>query len=406
MFYDVSCNATDVTVTVKRAELSVNDVSATEGDSGTQTYTFTVSLNQARPDLAISVGWATSPGTATSPDDFTAASGPLSWVAGEGSSKTFGVTVKGDTLDEPDEAFSVALSGATNAYINDGTGTGTIVDNDPPPTVSINDVTLTEGQSGTKAFTFTISLSAASGKATSVNWASADGTATQPGDYTAASGTANFTAGTTQQQVTVNVNGDVAAESDETFTVNLASPVDLTVNDGTGTGTITNDDFVPAITGFQPLAQVVKKPMTILGSGFTGTTQIAFAKAGGGTVNAATFNVTDDGHITVSVPNGATTGPVSVTNPTGTGISPTAFKVKPKIKVFSPTTGPVGTLVTITGTSFTGATKVQFGTKAATFTVVTDGKITATVPSGAVTAPIIVTTAGGKGKSKVSFTVS
>src|SRR5262249_9334598 len=161
---------------------------------------FTVSLNQARPDLAISVGWASSAGTATAPADFTNGSGTLNWIAGDGTSKTFGVSVKGDTLDEPDEAFSVALSGAANAYINDASGTGTIVDNDPPPTVSINDVTLTEGQSGTKAFTFTISLSAASGKATSVNWASADGTATQPSDYTAASGTANFSIGTTAQQ--------------------------------------------------------------------------------------------------------------------------------------------------------------------------------------------------------------
>jgi hypothetical protein len=91
--------------------------------------------------------------------------------------------------------------------------------------------------------TFMISLSTAAAGAVSVDWATADGTATVAGaDYIAASGTVNFTAGQTSQPVMVQVNGDTAIESDEAFTVNLTNPVGATLADGQGVGTIVNDD--------------------------------------------------------------------------------------------------------------------------------------------------------------------
>jgi hypothetical protein len=161
---------------------------------------------------------------------------------------------------------------------------------------------------------------------------------------------------------------------------------------------------VPVVTGYNPVAQKVGKTFQILGSGFTGTFQVAMAKAGGGTVNAA-FTVDSDVQITATVPNLAITGTVSVTNGGGTGVGP-VFKVKPTLKSFDPTGGPVGTVVTITGKAFTGATKVQFNGVNASFTVVSYTKITATVPAGATTGPITVITPGGKAKSKTNFIVT
>src|SRR5205823_4113687 len=111
---------------------------------------------------------------------------------------------------------------------------------------------------------------------------------------------------------------------------------------------------VPVVSGFSPASGVVGASVTVTGSGFTGASAVAF----NGT--SATFSFVNDSQISTSVPNGATTGKISVTTPGGTGLSGTAFKVKPKISGFTPTSGPVGTSVTISGSAFTGATAVTF----------------------------------------------
>src|SRR5207244_4224736 len=95
------------------------------------------------------------------------------------------------------------------------------------------------------------------------------------------------------------------------------------------------------------------------------------------------------------VPPNATTGPISVTTAGGTASSPSTFKVSPKIDSLSPTSGLPGASITLTGTSFTGATAVRFGAAIAVFTVDTDSTIRATVPATASTGPISVTTPGG-----------
>src|SRR5581483_3298963 len=117
---------------------------------------------------------------------------------------------------------------------------------------------------------------------------------------------------------------------------------------------------------------------------------------------------------TATVPSGATSGPISVTTPNGTGTSAASFTVTgggggspPTVTSFSPTSGPVGTSVSISGTNFTGATAVGFnGTAATSFTVNSATSITATVPSGATSGPISVTTPNGTGTSAASFTVT
>ena len=221
------------------ARLSVNDVSVTEGNSGTVNATFTVSSSNAS-DRAMSVNYSTADDTAVSPGDYTGGSGTLTFAAGE-TSKIVTVAVKGDTKDENDETFNVNLTAAVNATITDPQGVGTIID-DESTTLSINDVTVTEGDSGTSAATFTVSLSTDSDRTVTVSAASANDTATAPNDYLAASGTLTFAPGETSKTFSVAVNGDLVDELTERFFVNLSGATNASISDGQGIGTITDDD--------------------------------------------------------------------------------------------------------------------------------------------------------------------
>jgi uncharacterized repeat protein (TIGR03803 family) len=146
----------------------------------------------------------------------------------------------------------------------------------------------------------------------------------------------------------------------------------------------------------------VGKTVEILGQGFTGATGVSF----GGTP-ATTFTVSSDTYLTATVPAGALTGSVTVTTPGGTLTSNRTFRVIPQIKSFSPTSGPVGTSVVITGVSLTQTTAVTFGgVKATSFTVNSDIQVTATVPTGAKTGKIAITTLGGTATSSTTFTVT
>jgi uncharacterized repeat protein (TIGR03803 family) len=145
-----------------------------------------------------------------------------------------------------------------------------------------------------------------------------------------------------------------------------------------------------------PISGKVGTAVTILGQNLTGTASVTF----NGT--PAAFTVVSDTEITTTVPVGATTGPVVA----GALSSNVVFRVTPMILRFSPRSGPVGTIVAITGQSFTGATSVTFGGVKASFTVNSDTQITATVPTGAKTGKITVTTPGGKATSPRAFTVN
>jgi hypothetical protein len=144
----------------------------------------------------------------------------------------------------------------------------------------------------------------------------------------------------------------------------------------------------------------VGRTVQILGQGFTGTTRVSFH----GT--SATFTVVSNTFLTTVVPAGATTGVITVSTPGGSLKSSRKFLVVPSITTFSPPSGPVGTPVTITGASFTGARKVTFAGVSTTFTVDSDTQISTTVPVGAATGKIQVTTPGGKVKSATDFTVT
>lgn len=145
-----------------------------------------------------------------------------------------------------------------------------------PPTLSIASASTTEGNSGTKPLTFTVTLSAAASSTVTVHFTTADGTATAGSDYTAASGTLTFAAGETSKTLSVTIAGDKTVEPDETFTVTLSGAVGATISAATATGTILNDDTGPgAEEGWTSHASVGGLTLTLQvtsdwGSGFQG----------------------------------------------------------------------------------------------------------------------------------------
>src|SRR5204863_62476 len=123
--------------------------------------------------------------------------------AGE-TSKIVIVPVKGDLLNEPDETFLLKLSNASNAVIDCAQAVGTIINDDAAPVLAINDVSVVEGNSGTTNAVLTVSLSAATAQTVTVNYATANGTATAGTDYVSTNGTLTFLPGQTSQTITVN----------------------------------------------------------------------------------------------------------------------------------------------------------------------------------------------------------
>jgi hypothetical protein len=136
----------------------------------------------------------------------------------------------------PDLAVTNSSSNTVSVLLNDGDWTP------HAPSLRIGDVTRTEGNTGTRAASFTVILSSASTETITVAYATADGTATAGSDYQATSGTLTFAPGETSKTVTVQVIGDRLPEPNETFVVNLRSPTNAPIADGQGVGTIVDDE--------------------------------------------------------------------------------------------------------------------------------------------------------------------
>jgi chitinase len=179
--------------------------------------------------------------TATAGSDYQAASGTLTIPAGQ-TTGTITVSVIGDRIGEQNETFVVNLSGATNASIVDSQGVGTIVDDEPR--LSINNMSIKEGNSGTKVMTFNVTLSAAYDQPVTVHYATQDSSATvADNDYVATSGTLAFAAGQTSQTISVVIKGDRKTETDEYFNVVLSSvSSNALIDNAYGWCTILDDD--------------------------------------------------------------------------------------------------------------------------------------------------------------------
>ncbi|HJP65666.1 MAG TPA: Calx-beta domain-containing protein, partial [Actinomycetota bacterium] len=303
-----------------------------------------VALAGTKAPSEITVHYSTADGTATSPADYTAKAGDLTFAVGQ-SSKTISVPVKGDLIREADETFSVNLSNAQGATIDNGIAVGTIIDNDPLPAVYVNDATVTEGNSGTTNAVFTLSLSNPSSQYVTVDYVTGDGTAVAPADYAARSGTKVFLPGQTIKTISIPVKGETAQEANETFFLNLLDADNAAVGDDQGLGTITDDD--------RPVISINDAP--------------AVTEADGTTTKTMTF--------TVSL-NHAGTASVTVHYATvnGTAMAPGDYTAKSATLTF--TAGQVSKTFTVT---IKGDNLVE-GTE--TFTVELDTPTNATIGDG------------------------
>jgi disulfide oxidoreductase YuzD len=283
--------------------ISVNDVSVTEGNAGTSAAGFTVSLSN--PSFqTVTVNYTTADGSASAGSDYVTSSSILTFMPGQ-LTQPISVTVNGDTTSEANETFKVNLSGATNATIADNQGIGTINNDDALPTISISDVSLTEGNAGTSNAGFTVSLSEASGQTITVNYATADDTATAGSDYLTAGNTVTFTPGQTSQPINVSINGDTTFEPTEAFDVNLSGATNATIADNQGIGTITNDDAQPTIA----INDVSVTEGTVVTTNAVFTVSLSNASSQTVTVNYATA----DGSATAGNDYVATSGTVTFT---------------------------------------------------------------------------------------------
>jgi predicted extracellular nuclease/Ca2+-binding RTX toxin-like protein len=227
--------------------VSVSDVSVNEA-AGTMTFTVTRSNAAAG---AFTVAYATADGTALAGSDYTATSGTLSFADNQVSA-TVTVAINNEGIPELDETLFLNLSAPSGATVADAQGVGTIVNDDGTPIqVSINDVSIVEGDSGTSVLTFTVTRTGGTG-AFDVNFNTQNGTAVEPGDYVANSGTLSFGVGQNSQTISITINGDNLPESNEAFQVLLSGATNnAIIIDGAGTGTIVNDEptFIHDIQG-------------------------------------------------------------------------------------------------------------------------------------------------------------
>jgi uncharacterized repeat protein (TIGR01451 family) len=232
-------NSSSESTTVVQETLAVNDVTVTEGYTGTKTATFTISRSNGAGTAT--VVYKTANGTAVAGSDYIGIAGlTATFVPGQ-TQKAVGVTIKGDTTIEPDERFFLNLSAPTGATIADGSGTGTISNDDS--SFAVSNVSTPEGQSGTKTVSFTITRLGSTTHAASVQYKSANGTATAGSDYIGVPlATATFAPGVSTVTVPVTIKGDVAKEITEYFVLLLSSPVGAPISDGSGTCSIVNDD--------------------------------------------------------------------------------------------------------------------------------------------------------------------
>jgi plastocyanin len=305
--------------------------------------------------------------------------------AGSGANRT--VTVTPAANRNGSTTISVGVSDGTAATTTTFTLTVSAV-NDAPTISNIADQSTSQGTAkGPIAFTINDSETAATSLTLA---ASSSNTALLPN--------ANITLGGsgTARSITLTPAGNQTGSATVTVTVG-----DGSLNAG-DTFVLTVTPIVPTVTGFTPTSGPANTLVTITGTNFTGATLVRF------NTTSASFTVNSATQITATVPFGATTGKISVTNSQGTGYSANLFTIfpPPTISDFVPPSGPVGTMIIISGTNFNAATAVRIGGIAAAFKVNSVAQITAVIPTGATTNLISVTAPGGTATSHNVFTVT
>lgn len=218
-----------------------------EGNAGNSGLSLFVTLSNPSSST-VSVNFQTSDDTALLIDgDYPSSMGLVSFAPGVVSMPIL-VQATGDTKFETNEDYKVTLFGPTNASLGATVGTVTIQNDDVPPLLSVNDVSLAEGDAGGTLFVFTVELSEPSGLPASANFATNDGTATLANnDFLPLVGNVNFPPGLTSFPIFVTIIGDVTQESNEFFTLDFSNLVGAQPGDVSGEGLILNDDGVPTL---------------------------------------------------------------------------------------------------------------------------------------------------------------
>ncbi|TXT25381.1 MAG: Na-Ca exchanger/integrin-beta4, partial [Planctomycetota bacterium] len=227
-------------------EISIADATVIEGNSGIINAVFLVTLS-APSGVPVTVNLATADDTALAGKDYSRFESTLAFAPGQ-TNLTFTVPVLGDLSNESNEVFLIRLASPTNATIAKTEGRALIIDDDPLPVLTINGGSVPEGNTSVTSAEFNVVLFPASGQTVTVSFATADGTATAPGDYASLSGTLTFVPGETNKAISVSIEGDTEDEPNETLFVRLSNANKAVVQVAEGQSVLINDDTVPALT--------------------------------------------------------------------------------------------------------------------------------------------------------------
>lgn len=227
----ISDDDTPVSVSISPAQLSEGQLRQSS------LMSFTVRLSRPAEEF-VSVNFASRDGSAKAGEDYTAVSGSVEFQPGT-TQRQLVVGVSGDETVEPDEELMLALSAPVNASLGMAEAPGRIINDDVSRSFSAEDAA---GSEASGALSFNVRLSQASGKARTVNYATANGTATAGSDYNAASGSLSFAAGETLKILRVSMLNDTAVEPTETLSLGLTAADDTALADATATGSILDDD--------------------------------------------------------------------------------------------------------------------------------------------------------------------
>lgn len=332
----------------------------------------------------ISVPYVTEDGTARAGSDYLFTNGVLVFADGE-VSQSFVVRVQNDTEDEGLETVTVRIMNPGNGAILDepSTATLTIVDNDGAPTMSINDIMVSEGDTGTRNVSFTVTLSAAANAPVTAQFATSNGTATAGVDYTSASGRVNFDTGVIMQTIIVEIIGDTIAEPTENFTVTLSNASNVGIDKAQGTCSIIDNDVTNGTIQFSQPAFTVNEGdgrvniIVTRTGGSSGTISVNYTVMSGTAVALTDFRAPDGMVIFASGDTAPKTISVEIIEDTQTEGDET-FTLALSNPFGGAIIGLANTVVTIRDNDFGTAAEINFITPEF-FAVESDGMVTVTV---------------------------
>jgi hypothetical protein len=221
--------------------LTVDNASVAEGNLGTTNLVFSVYLN--KPWMQpVTVDFSTANNNAVAGQDYAATNGTLVFNPRE-VIKAITVVVFNDTLSEVTETMFLNLGNISGAVLARNRASGTIVDDDPLPTIYVTSVPQLEGNSGTTPFVLSVSIFPRAGRTVSFSYATANGTAVAGLDFISRSGTVSLASGVTNTELVISVVGDSLPEGPETFNLNLSNPLGGVFATNVVSGTILDDDF-------------------------------------------------------------------------------------------------------------------------------------------------------------------